>query len=242
MRLIVGVNGSVADVLRGQVDRAKIGVRAGIDRTGKEAQALLRTQTRAGFGPRSTRLSNAWRQKTYPAQPSLGAAGLVYTQAPLIVDAFDKGVPIRPSRGRKYLAVPTAINRQIVGRGTRPIITPQQMVATGKAFVFRSRRSGVRLWMLPASEATKIAGMGSPAGSARMERRRQARIGRFARAVAAGGTRGARSVEFRDRGIVPLFILIPSVTPSKRFNVNSARDLISRRVAPAIVEAWRSAR
>lgn len=242
MRLSLSVNGSVADVLRGQVDRASVGIRAGIDRAGKDTQELLRNQTRAGFGSKATRLANAWRQKTYPRRPSLGAAGLVYTQAPNIVDAFDRGVAIRPSRGRKYLAVPTAMNKQTVGRGTRPIITPQQMVASGKAFVFRSRRSGVRLWMMRAEEAVALAGGGSPAGSARMERRRLARVDRFRRAVASGGARGARSAEFRDRGIVPLFVLIPSVTPRKRLNVTAARDFAARRVTPAILDAWRAAR
>jgi hypothetical protein len=236
------VQGNVAEIIGKQVDRVAVGVRAGIDQTTKETQTLLRSQVRAAFGARSTRLSNAWRAKTYPNRPSLRAAGLVYTQAPNIITAFDKGETIRPSRGRKYLAIPTEFNRQTVGRGIRPIITAQQMVASKAAFVFRSRRTGVRLWMLKSDEALSLSSRGSPAGSERMEKRRLARVSRFQRAVRGGGVRGSRSREFRARGIVPLFVLVPAVTPRRRLNVNNARDFAARRVQPAIMAAWRSAR
>src|SRR5579875_3462666 len=58
----------------------------------------------AGLGQR---LANTWRGKTYPeAGASLEAASFVWSKAPNIIDAFDRGVTIRSNRGF-WLAIPT---------------------------------------------------------------------------------------------------------------------------------------
>ncbi len=53
-------------------------------------------------------LSRTWRGKTFPeVGESAEAAAYVWSRAPKIVDAFDRGVVIRSSRGL-FLAIPTA--------------------------------------------------------------------------------------------------------------------------------------
>src|SRR5262245_40059380 len=77
----------------------------------------------AGLG---NRLATTWRGMTYPEHgDSLEAAAYVCSKAPKIIDAFDRGVTIRSSRGL-FLAVPTEAAGRI-GRGLsgkRDRITP----------------------------------------------------------------------------------------------------------------------
>ena len=81
----------------------------------REATDGLKTDLRtdvaeAGLG---RRLANTWRGKTYPeSTDSVEAASFVWSKAPKIVDAFDRGVTIRPKQGR-YLAIPTQNARRL---------------------------------------------------------------------------------------------------------------------------------
>lgn len=111
----------------------------------REAGAGLKTAWRgqitgAGLGPR---LARTIRSETYPkARPSLNAAALVWSKAPVIVDAHDTGSLIR-SRGRLWLAIPTEAAGKGRG-GRRP--TPREWEArTGLKLRFILRRTGPSL-------------------------------------------------------------------------------------------------
>lgn len=68
-------------------------------------KADLRAQVQAA--KLGTRVSNAWRSAAFPKTgDSLNAAAVVWTNAPHIIAAFDRGVPIR-ARNKSYLAIPT---------------------------------------------------------------------------------------------------------------------------------------
>lgn len=68
-------------------------------------QDLREDVVAAGLGER---LSRTWRGKTFPEMgESAEAAAYVWSRAPKIVDAFDRGVVIRSARGL-FLAIPTA--------------------------------------------------------------------------------------------------------------------------------------
>ncbi|WP_010338035.1 DUF6441 family protein [Sphingobium yanoikuyae] len=62
----------------------------------------------AGMG---RRLSQTWRHRVYPdygkQRFSLEPAGFVWSRAPEIIDAFSRGVTIRPIAGEGYLWIPT---------------------------------------------------------------------------------------------------------------------------------------
>lgn len=61
----------------------------------------------AGMGQR---LANTWRADVYPTvygRKSINPAGVVRSNAPLIIDAFARGATLRPVNGAKYLWIPT---------------------------------------------------------------------------------------------------------------------------------------
>lgn len=76
----------------------------------REAEAGLKNDLRnqvlaAGLGHK---VANAWRSRTYPGVGySLSPAGVVWTNAPDIINAYDKGVTIVPINGKKALAIPS---------------------------------------------------------------------------------------------------------------------------------------
>jgi hypothetical protein len=92
----------------------------------------------------------------------------VFTKVPAIIDAFERGVTIRPKGGRKFLAIPTGFNRQGGRRGAKPRVTPAQMVASGQGFLrpFKSGRGFV--WCLPVRQGQRTGrGRGDPYSVAR---------------------------------------------------------------------------
>lgn len=80
------------------------------------------------------RLSRTWRGKTFPeAGESAEGAAYVWSRAPKIVDAFDRGVVIRSARGL-FLAIPTAAarNRRKSGQASVIVFTLVPQVALRK--------------------------------------------------------------------------------------------------------------
>lgn len=89
----------------------------------RRGRSRLQVDTTTGLGPR---VANAWRAKSYPRdaetdkpRDSVSPAALIWTRAPNIVDAFNKGVPIRPRSG-KWLAIPTANAEKVKGERVNP--------------------------------------------------------------------------------------------------------------------------
>lgn len=81
--------------------------RRATERSGLALKLRLRERTDAAFPPK-TRLANTWRGDIYPFDASsntLEPAYYVYTKAPKIIHAFEKGVTIR-ARNSVYLAIP----------------------------------------------------------------------------------------------------------------------------------------
>ena len=105
-------------------------------------QDLREDVVAAGLGER---LSRTWRGKTFPqVGESAEAAAYIWSRAPKIFDAFDRGVVIRSARGL-FLAIPTAAAGKS-GRsaaGSREKITPegwQRRTGMKLRFVYRSMR------------------------------------------------------------------------------------------------------
>ena len=124
-------------------------------------QDLREDVVAAGLGER---LSRTWRGKTFPeVGESAEAAAYVWSRAPKIVDAFDRGVVIRSARGL-FLAIPTAAagksGRSAVG--SREKITPegwQRRTGLKLRFVYRRGRpsllvaddAGNTVWIVEAT-------------------------------------------------------------------------------------------
>lgn len=170
-------------------------------------QDLREDVVAAGLG---RRLSRTWRGKTFPeVGVSAEAAAYVWSRAPTIVDAFDRGVVIRSARGL-FLAIPTAAAGKS-GRsaaGSREKITLegwQRRTGLKLRFIYRRGRPS----LLVADDA---------------------RIN--ARGLAARNRRKT------GQASVIVFILVPQVSLKKRLDVESAAAAQAARVPLLIARHW----
>ena len=170
-------------------------------------QDLREDVVEAGLGER---LSRTWRGKTFPeVGESAEAAAYVWSRAPKIVDAFDRGVVIRSARGL-FLAIPTAAagksGRSAVG--SREKITPegwQRRTGLKLRFVYRRGRPSLLV-----------------ADDARITTRGLA----------------ARNRRKTGQASVIVFILVPQVALKKRLDVESAAKRQAARVPSLIARHW----
>jgi len=157
--LLATIRGDLRAAMEAEIRNVARAMRRGVERAGREVQAELRAQARgADFSDKGRALANSWRLKLYPppgaAPRSFRPAALVYSNAPKLVEAFDKGLPIT-AKGGRYLAFPTGYNATRGRRGASSRgglrVTPAEMkAARGEAFIIRSKSNpSVRLWCLP---------------------------------------------------------------------------------------------
>ena len=172
----------------------------------------------AGLGQR---LANTWRGKTYPeAAISLEAASFVWSRAPNIVDAFDRGVTIKSSRGF-WLAIPTAAAglKGIGAAGAMKRITPggwERRTGMRLRFVYRRGRPSLLV-----------------ADNARLSKKGLARPN-------VGRTRGGASfTRIGGRSTVVVFVLVPQVTLRKRLDIATAAHQWAARVPGMLASHWR---
>lgn len=135
MKLSMSVT-NLADLMRKEVEDGEKAVTASISAAGKKLQTDWRDQvTNAGLGQR---LARTIRMQTYPkGQPSLNAATLVWTRAPVILDAHDSGALIRSKHGF-WLAIPTEAAGR--GRGGKRETPGEWEARTGLRLIFVYRR------------------------------------------------------------------------------------------------------
>jgi hypothetical protein len=170
--------------------------------------ALRAEVVAAGLGDR---LAKTWRGKTFPETgESLGAASYVWSRAPKLIDAFDRGVTIRSANGF-FLAIPTdaagASGRSQGGRRER--VTPGGW----------ERRTGIPLRFVyrPRGPSLLVAD--------------QSRIN--SKGIAARNRRSAG-----DATIV-VFILVPQVRLKKRLDIETIGREFAAKVPGLIVKYWK---
>lgn len=200
-----GVEGFAADCRSDLAVAITAGVTAAADGMKTDLRAMIE---RAGFGER---LPNAIRSEVYPkGRPSLHAAAFIYPRgkgAQTILDAFSLGVTIRSSRGF-FLAIPT--KEAGVGDGGKRITPELWEQKTGIKLKFIYRRGGPSLLVADL----------------------RARTGRRG-GYAAPSQRASKTG--RGLATVPIFILLPQVTLSKRLDPDRVAKLWSDRV-PELIE------
>lgn len=130
MRLIAAVEQNLPEWAERNVDLWANAVTQGVAETAKAVQGSWRAQIAAAS--LGKRLAGTVRQEVFPrGQASPNAAALVWTKAPEIIGAHERGALIRSQNGF-YLAIPT----EAAGRGSRGArLTPGEWEA----------RRGVRL-------------------------------------------------------------------------------------------------
>ena len=141
MKLKLDVDPDLAAILRAEVLAGERAVTSAMQEAGGELKADWRGQiTGAGLGQR---LARTIRNKTYPERgESLDAAAFIWSRAPKIIHAHDRGVLIR-SRHGFYLAIPTEAAGK--GRGGARLTPLEWERRRGLKLRFIYRRGGPSL-------------------------------------------------------------------------------------------------
>jgi uncharacterized protein DUF6441 len=213
VRLQAALHGDLNEVLKAEIRDAERAATTGIREATDGLKTELRRQiTGAGLG---SRLANTWRGEVYPkGQPSIGAAGYVWSKAPGIVRLYAEGAIIRSKQGL-FLAIPTPVAGKY--GDARQKITPGAW----------ERIHGMRLRF--------VYRRGSPsllvADNARLTKRGRA-------AANIGRRQGTAYTRLAGRTTVPLFILVPQVTVRKRLDVDGAAQKWIAALPHLIVRHW----
>jgi hypothetical protein len=161
MKIKLGITGNIAALMQAEVLAGERAVTGAMRTAGTSLKTAWRGQiTGAGLGQR---LANSIRMASYPKSgESLNAAALVWSNAPVIVSAHDKGPLIRSKNGF-WLAIPT----EAAGKSTRGgRITPGEWERrTGLRLRFIYRRRGPSLLVAEGRINTKGRAVASKAKS-----------------------------------------------------------------------------
>lgn len=106
MQLKAALTGNLEKVMAEVREEGARAITVGTTQATDHLKNRLRQQVLAAFG--SQRLANTWRGYTYPKLPktSMGAAGMVVSKAPHIIESFDRATVIRSADGF-FLAIPS---------------------------------------------------------------------------------------------------------------------------------------
>lgn len=183
-----------------------------MDRAGRAVKRDWRGQiTGAGLG---RRLANTIRARRYPeGAVSMDAAAFIWSKAPEIVGAHDRGALIRSKDGF-WLAIPLPAAGKGPG-GKR--MTPGEW----------ERRRGVRLRFVYRRGRPSLL----VADSARLSKR--------GIALRKRGRRRKKDGILTGEQTVPIFLLVPQVKLSKRLDLAKAAEAVAGTVPNIIVSSWR---
>ncbi|ACL60596.1 DUF6441 family protein [Methylobacterium nodulans] len=174
---------------------------------------------RAGLGQR---LANTWRGRTFPSSgESVEAAAYVSSNAPKLIDAFDRGVTIL-AKGRKYLAIPTP------DAGVRQVSARRAKGSTGNGLTPAAweRETGVKLRFVPTrTGGVLVADAFYRRQAARFQRRKS-----FQPIREAGPAAG--------RLFVVIFVLVRQAKLRKRLDIDTVAQAWAERVPGAIAANW----
>ena len=211
MSFAAKLGGDLRSILADELAQAEAAITSGVGDAAEGLKAELRQQiSAAGLG---TRLANSWRSQVYPkGATSLRAAGVVYSNAPDVVGAFDEGAVIRSANGF-WLAIPTpTAGTGARGKRMNPALW-EQMHGVPLRFVFR--RAGPSLLV------------------ADNMRERQGKRGGFAKGSAAAQRTG------HGMASVVIFLLVPQVSLKKRLDIAAAAEKWADAVPELVIRNWR---
>lgn len=224
----VTISGDLKKMLDEETVLAGKAIRRGVEAAGKLVQDELRQQVAGGGFASSRSLSNAWRLKVYSSSggSSLRPAAMIYTQAPDIIDAFERGAPIR-ARGTKYLAWPTPLNaargrRNAGSRGGVRVSLMEMAHAKGESAVIRTKRAGLSLWCLRVREARGRSRVGAKFNKSRVRLFVGGRNVEILTGRIKAGDRKQRAADLISRGYAPMYFLAKQVSVRKRLDVAGA--------------------
>jgi hypothetical protein len=141
MKIDLSVSPDIVAMMRAEYLAGEKAVTAAMRQAGSDLKSDWRGQiAQAGLGHR---LARSIRNKTYPERgESLDAAAFIWSKAPKIIHAHDKGVLIRSKNGF-YLAIPTEAAGK--GRGGARLTPGEWERRRGMRLRFIYRRNGPSL-------------------------------------------------------------------------------------------------
>lgn len=202
-------------VLNTAFDDAEKSVSAAMDDVQLGLKDELRDQIEAaGMG---ARLAKTWRGKRFPeGRPSISAAAFVWSRAPDIVDAFERGAPI-VARNHRFLAIPTP------DAGVRHTTVKNKRLTPA----IWETETGIKLRFVPRGTHALLVTDGIYIRQPARWRRRK----NFA-PIKTGRLPG-------EKKSIVIFVLVPQVNPRKRLDVEGAGDRWAGRVPDLIARHWR---
>ncbi len=211
LRLQAALQGSLKKIVARENKAAERAVTLGVRQATDGLKYALRGQvTGAGLG---NRLANTWRGKVFPqGQASMNAAGFVWSKAPQIISTFDQGVLIH-AKGGAYLPIPLPAAGKLAGR--RKLTPKNWEKANGQQLVFIKRKGG-----------------NNPLLVAENMRVRTGKRGGFAKASKTALRTG------RGLTTVPLFVLVPQVSITKRFSIKPLENKWHAALPRLVVQNW----
>jgi len=211
MRLEAAITGNLHKFMQKQSEAAETAVTNGVREITEHVKQDLRQEvTAAGLGQK---LAMAWRSQLYPkGGKSVETAGWVWTKAPKLIDAFNRGTMIRSKKGI-FLAIPTsaAPKRGIGGKRINPSNFPEPSLGKLR-FVYR--RGAPSLLVVDNLRA------------------RTGKRGGFARASESALRTG------RGLSTVVMFILLPQVMLKKRLNTQVIAQRWQLELPDAVLRNW----
>lgn len=215
MRVIAALTGNLDEYMAQEIRDAETGVTRGISAATQGLKGELRAQvTGSGLGER---LAKTWQSEVYPkGKQSANAAGFVWSAAPELIDAFDRGATIRSTDGF-FLAIPTALAGPVRGAKWRPRLTPGEW----------ERRRGLRLrFVYRRGRPSLLVADG-------------VRIGKSGWAKSNVSTRGgAPHTRLSGTSTAVIFILLPQARLKKRLDVKPVGDKWQSRVPQLVLDGW----
>lgn len=211
MKLGLEVLDDLRKIMKAEERAGRVAVSRGMKDAAAGLKAAWRRQVEStGLG---SRLARTIRSEVYPRQrPSSNAAALIWTRAPVLIDAFDRGALIKSDSGF-FLAIPTeAAGTRGLGRAR---ITPGGW----------EQRTGIRLRFVYRSPLPSLL----VADDARMTTRGRAVMNR--RRARADGTRPGSMT-------IPIFIMLPQVRLRKRLDLARDADAWASRLPRLITDNW----
>lgn len=226
----IKIEGDLRQIMAAHVDDAAVAVTKGIGTATDGMKNDLRAQvTSAGLG---TRLANTWRGNRYPSRAgvnSLSAAGFVFSRAPDIVDAFNRGTPIRSKDGF-FFAIPTAAAGGFGAGRIAPAINEKRAKERLTPGGWE-RRTGIRLRFVYRRGAPSLLVADN------------VRIGAGGAAMPLRKAKNANSKRVRTGATTTvIFILVPQVSLRKRLDIERAAQNWTSRLPSLIVNSWPEAR
>ena len=206
MRITAAITGDLRKMMAIELKVIGDAARKSVTETTNALKDDLRSDVRSsGMGGR---LANTWRAKVFPNAGPMDTAGFVYSKAPLIIDAHDRGVTIR-AKGGKYLAIPTDAAPRKGTDGKR--VTPKTLPASyGELrFVPRPGKNPILV-----ADNVRVSGAGKVRGGTQVSR-------------AKGRVRVRQS---RSGVSAVMFVLVPQVKLKKKFDIKSSADKWTNRM------------